>query len=460
MKAVPLLLTTRPSLRSATTAASAASPASLQSQLTAEFKNLSIADTHEHFFDELDRVKRHVDFFSLVQGSYVESDLVSAGMPEEALRVFHDQQALDSERWRAMEPYWKLVRFTGYAQALQIAVHDLYGGNPVSGATIRSINETIASQNRPGLYRSILNDHARIRFCVEDDSCNGCTRIRSSPQNFEYIVLARRFDKFIIPATLADIHELESATGVSITNLQGLKQAADRSFQQNLDQGMRAVKVAVAYYRELHFDEVGEAEAESDFEALIRQQRALPQGFRAGFVRPFRRLEDHMFHHIMRLAEAHHLPVQIHTGIFAGTGGVLTNSRPTLLINTFNLYPQIPFDIFHLSFPYQDELGALARAFPNVHADFCWANVISPPAARRAFDEFLESMPLNKILAFGGDYMYPELSYGHAEIARRTLAEVLAGKVESGWCTEEDALDIGRRLLYDNAAEFFSWQKT
>ncbi len=247
---------------------------------------------------------------------------------------------------------------------------------------------------------------------------------------------------------------------MSITSLQGLKAAAEKKFQQNLTAGMHALKVALAYFRELRFEETEEADAEKDFAALMRKERPLPQGFRTALVRPFRHLEDYMFHHIMRLAEAHHIPVQIHTGIFAGTGGVLTNSRPTLLVNTFLLYPRIQFDIFHLSFPYQEELGALARSFPNVHADFCWANVISPTAAARAFDEFLDSMPLNKILAFGGDYVYPELSYGHAKITRRTLAHVLSAKVANGWCTEEEAVGIGRRLLYDNAAELFSWDKS
>ncbi len=424
----------------------------------AEFQNLYIADSHEHFIDEADRVTRRVDFFSLIQGSYVESDLVSAGMPAESLETLHNVRADASDRWRAMEPYWKLVRFTGYAQALQIAVHDLYGGKQIAGETIRDINEAIASRNRPGVYSFLLHDSARIRFCVVDDSCNGCSRIRSSAQNFAYMVLARRFDNFIIPATPEDIHELESKSGIAITSLNGLKEAASKTFQQNLAEGMRAVKSAIAYYRELRFEEVEEQDAQKDFDALMRKERALPQGFRAAMVRPFRHLEDYMFHHIMRLAETHRIPVQIHTGIFAGTGGVVTNSRPTLLINTFLLYPQIQFDIFHLSFPYQDELGALARAFPNVHADFCWANVISPTAAARAFDVFLDSMPLNKIFAFGGDYMYPELSYGHAKITRQTLARVLAAKSANGWCTEDEAVEIGRRLLYENAAQFFSWQ--
>jgi predicted TIM-barrel fold metal-dependent hydrolase len=153
------------------------------------------------------------------------------------------------------------------------------------------------------------------------------------------------------------------------------------------------------------------------------------------------------------------VPVQIHTGLFAGSGNVLTNSRPTHLINTFLLYPRIQFDIFHLSYPYQEELGVLAKSFRNVHADFCWAYVVSPPAARRALDEFLETVPANKILGFGGDYKYPELSYAHAQMARQAVAQVLAAKVERGVCSEQEALDIGGMLLYQNAARLFSWPR-
>jgi predicted TIM-barrel fold metal-dependent hydrolase len=221
---------------------------------------------------------------------------------------------------------------------------------------------------------------------------------------------------------------------------------------------MRAVKSWLAYSRELRFEETPETEAAAAFEKLLRGGEEIPEGFRQAFIRPYRRLEDYMFHKVMRLAGAHRIPVQIHTGAFAGTGGVITNSKPTHLINTFLLYPRIQFDIFHLSFPYADELGALAKAFPNVYPDFCWAHVLSPGTARRALDEYLEAVPLNKILAFGGDYKYVELTCAHAKMARQAVARVLAGKVESRFCTEEEAVSIGKMLLYDNAARLFSWR--
>ena len=78
-----------------------------------------------------------------------------------------------------------------------------------------------------------------------------------------------------------------------------------------------------------------------------------------------------MFHHLIRLAEAYGLPMQIHTGRQAGNGNVLTNSNPTHLTNLFSLYPKVKFDLFHMSHPYQGELAVLAKTFPNVYADFC-----------------------------------------------------------------------------------------
>lgn len=419
---------------------------------------MEIADTHEHFFDERDRVTQRVDFFTLAQG-YTISDLVSAGLPPELSRVIRNESAPEMERWQAFEKYWKYTRYTGYGQALRIAVHDLYGGKEISASTIPKISEAIRTRNKPGIYRYILRERGRIRFCVQDDSCGGCIKIGSTKENFELFVLARRFDKFIVPATPSDIKQLEAATGVSITSLENLNRAAEKSFEQNLAEGMSVVKIGLAYMRDLHFEEAGKADAERDFEALMRADSPAPQGFRTAFVRPFRRLEDHMFHHVMRLCEANHVPVQIHTGLFAGNGGVITNSKPTHLINTFLLYPRIQFDLFHLSIPYQEELGILAKSFPNVYADFCWAWVVSPELSRRALGEFLESVPLNKILGFGGDYKYPELSYGHAKMARRSIAQVLAVKVESGFCNEQEAFEIGKMLLYENAARLFAWRE-
>ena len=163
-----------------------------------------------------------------------------------------------------------------------------------------------------------------------------------------------------------------------------------------------------------------------------------------------------MFHHVVRLCDAHKIPMQIHTGLHAGNGNFIENSRPVHLTNLFFLYPQVKFDLFHIGYPYQGELSVLAKLFPNVYVDLCWAHIVSPGATRRALQDFLETVPVNKIFGFGGDYRYPELSYAHAKMARRNIALTLAERVESGFCTEDEALEIAHMLLRDNPAQLFS----
>lgn len=425
--------------------------ASLRQGILSALEEVRLVNTHEHIIPEAERVSQHVDFFTLA-GHYAINDVISAGLPPDSLALVRDEKASAGERWRAFEPFWKQARFTGYGQSLQIAMRDIYGIEEVSGTTLSTINDRIRGQNKPGLYQKILIDRAKIRFSVLDDYWNP---VPVKP-DARFFVYARKFDRFVTPGTRGNVEELERITDVSITSLAGLKRAMEKSFQQSLAAGMVAVKSTLAYRREILYAEVDQADAERAFKALMAGERVMPKGFRQRVKRPFRQMEDHLFHHLIQLADAHNIPVQIHTGLHAGNGNFITNSNPTLLTNLFFLFPKVKFDLFHLSYPYQGELSILAKLFPNVHVDFCWAHIISGSLSRRALHEMMETVPINKIFGFGGDYRYPELSYAHAKMARRNITQVLTEKVESGFCTEDEALEIGRMLLHDNPAQLFS----
>ena len=62
---------------------------------------------------------------------------------------------------------------------------------------------------------------------------------------------------------------------------------------------------------------------------------------------------------------------------------------------------------------------------------------------------------MNKLFAFGGDCMYAEQVYGHLTIAREGIARALSDLVEEKVIREEDARFIAKRILRDNAVEFF-----
>lgn len=427
----------------------AGTSASLRTRLVQAFERTRLFDSHEHFWDEAERVSKPLDFF-ILSTDYVISDVISAGLPAEGMRLVRDTNASDKARWAAFEPYWKHARFTGYSRALRLAIQDIYGVETISAATLPKINEGLRARNRAGVHRSLM-EKTGIEACVQDDYWHvDPTRAESS-----LYVLARRFDRFIVPGSPADVQQLEKLTASSITTLSGLEAALQKNFGDNLRVGMRTIKVGLAYMRDLHFAEAPKADAERDFERLMKGEAVMPEGFRKGVDRPFRKLEDYMFHRVMSLALAHGLPVQVHTGINAGNRSWITNTNPSRLINTFFLYPNLRFDLFHIGYPYHSEIVALVKSFPNVHLDFTWGHVISPGAARATLRECLDTAPVNKIFGFGGDYHYPELSYAHAHMARENIAAVLAEKVEERACTESEALEIGRLVLHDNAAAFF-----
>lgn len=420
------------------------------SGLAEALDKVRLYDAHEHLIPERERLGQRVDFFTLA-GHYALNDVISAGLAGDALALVKDPAAPLARRWKAFEPYWKAARFTGYGQALSIAIADIYGVEEISAGTMPRIDDAIQKRNRPGLYDYVLKERAAIDWCLVDAYWNQ----KAAPLDRPYFLLAHRFDNFVTPASRKNVAGLEEISGVSIASLADLTKALEKSFEQALKTGMKAVKSGLAYRRDLLFQEVSERDAAADFEAMMRGGADIPGGYRSRKERPFRRLEDHMFHCLAGMAEAHGVPFQIHTGLPAGNAGFVENTNPVLLTNVFHRYPRVRFDLLHIGYPYQRELAVLAKLFPNVYADFTWGYIISPVGSRRALDEYLETVPVNKIVGFGGDYRYPELTYAHARMARRIVAGVLEGKVAAGLFTREQALEAGRMLLRENALNLF-----
>jgi predicted TIM-barrel fold metal-dependent hydrolase len=133
----------------------------------------------------------------------------------------------------------------------------------------------------------------------------------------------------------------------------------------------------------------------------------------------------------------------------------MTNSRPSDLTSLFIEYPEARFDLFHAGYPYTGEVAALAKNFQNVSADMCWVYLISPSVGRRVLREYVETIPSNRVFGFGGDYLFVEGAYAHSRMARECVARTLGEMVDDGYFGLADALVVARKLLHDNAWEFY-----
>ncbi len=376
---------------------------------------------------------------------------MSAGFPEKDLPRLIDPALPAAERWRMVAPYWPYAAATGFGQALRIAARDLYGIEDIGSAGWEELSRKIRAARQPGLYQRVLHDRAGIDLVILDRI------VLSDPYpeqaRLPRTVMVRRFDTSFIEFDKKKLTELSQQYGLEIKTLDDHLTALDRAFEEILSKGwFVGIKISQAYDRPIHYADVPKAQAEAVFRELL-ERGALPFEAR-------KPLEDFMVHRIAERAGHHGLPVQIHTGTQASPpGNVLANSNPTLLRNLIAAHPGTKFVIFHGGYPYMGEVADLGMNFPNVYLDLCWLPIISPTACRQWLHQWIETVPLNKIMAFGGDYQFPEGSYGHAVIAREVVARTLAEKVEEGYFTLEEARWAARRLLRENAIELFRLER-
>lgn len=423
-------------------------------QIRAAVDSIRLIDTHEHLVSESLWMRQKVDFFYWFQQpwfpQYAGADLVAAGMTESDLSALGDTSLSDEKRWALVEPWWPFARKTAFCRALSLAARDLYGIGQIDSASWRELNERMRQAQKPGFYDNVLRERSGIDLMILD-------RIVLIDEDVERelpprTVRVRRFDSTFIAFDRATVQKFSEKYGRPVRGLDDWLALLDLEFQEILDKGFYVgLKNSQAYDRPLSFDEVPKERAERVFGTLMNKG-ALDFDER-------KPLEDFMMHAIAERAGKLGLPIQFHTGIQAGPGNDLGRSNPMLLLPLIQKHPDTRFVLFHGSFPYMAELGVLAKNYRNVFIDMCWMPVISPLESRQWLERWLETVPVNKIMAFGGDYLFPEGTYAHSRMARQVAAEALCEKVLSGVLTPEEAIWTARRLLRENAIECFNLQR-
>ena len=393
----------------------------LYRRIRAESESIPLVDTHEHLVDERVRLSQRIDLFHLF-AHYASSDLVSAGMPPAALDRLRNTSLPLDERWAEFAPFWKATRTTGYGRALLLAVHDLFDADDISEATYHTLSERLSSSNTGGWYHHVLKQRANIQVSLLDtlEDIDPTPLEETDRRFFAPVLRVDSFLKLCGRVGLAGLAEIERKSGTSIHALDDLEAALDARFERAVAAGVAAVKVAVAYERPLTFDKTTRHDAERAFNQITRYP-ALSADFTPQPPLSFadaKPLQDYMMHQVIRRAIAHRLPVQVHTGLQEGNGNYLAHAHPLQLVNLLIEYPEARFDLFHAGYPYQSEMATLGKNFPNAYLDLCWVHVISPWVARQTLHEWIETVPSNKVFAFGGDYLFVEGAYAHAHMAR------------------------------------------
>lgn len=405
-------------------------------------ESVRVIDTHEHLQEESVRLARSLDFATLFD-QYASHDLQAAGMPEATWeRIAKPETPLD-EKWRLFEPHYLATRNTAYLRASRLAIRDLYGIDELNAKTYGTLTERMRERNRPGVLRWILRDKCGIDVSQVNAIDTTFFREQSDGELFQQDLGVAALLGWPPP-----IGELERHTGVTIDSFARYAEAIDALYARFAPRAV-AVKQQSAYWRDQRFEDVPDADAERVFTAALRCADGVSEGDR-------RALQDWAFHRCVRLCIEHELPMKIHTGYKAGANYMdVEHIKPGRLTNVLAQYPKARFDLFHIGYPYEEELVALAKHYTNVYVDFCWAWIIDLYATRRFLKQCLTAVPASKLLGFGGDYIVAEPVYGHLRMARDGVAGVLTELVDEGYMGVAEAVPIAHRLLRDNAMTLF-----
>jgi hypothetical protein len=337
-------------------------------------------------------------------------------------------------------PFWEKASNTAYCRALLIAAKDLYGIDEFTADSLPELNRRMIEKNKPGLYKEILRDRCNIQYCLWDQSYT------EHPKKDDFFRLSLRLDDVVMVNSREDIARLEKKHNVSIRNPEGLEEIMEVRITNHKSRGLTSIKTALAYERTLDFQPVSQSEA------VLAMDRILRNRFQESDAKV---LQDYMMCSVAQKALWHNLTIQVHTGLQEGNGNRIHNARPSLLSSLVLANPDTRFDLFHGGYPYGGEMSAMAKMFPNVYLDMAWLHIISPENTRRYLAEWLDTVPVNKILGFGGDYSFVEGVYGHLAIAKENIAHVLAHKVADGTYTMKEAERYAAMMLYDNPDALF-----
>lgn len=338
------------------------------------------------------------------------------------------------------------VRTASFYRYQACAFQDLYGVDfdRITDAQARELDERIYRNylDRRWLY-NVVTRRANIELLFNDPYWARFAFRTDYP--FEIIVfnvttLTRGFHPSEFKSEFDDPHQFAKEQKLEINSLDGYLAALDRLFSTAKAKGAVCLKTTLAYERTLQFENVPKERAMRVF-GRPRSELS-PEDVKA--------FEDYIMWRLVALSAKHELPFQIHTG-----NARVQGSNPMLLLDLIEANPRTKFILFHGGYPWVGETGAiLMRHWSHVWIDSCWLPTISYTMAKRAYHEWLDVMPSNRIL-WGADCNHGEGIYGATEFTRRCLAEVLAERVDRGDLTEEHGQRIGRQILRDNALALF-----
>jgi hypothetical protein len=416
--------------------------------LARHIRETPLVDSHEHLQSEAQFLEQPPDVLQHMFDGYIDADLIVAGADPKAVERLHEPAAADvAARFAAVRDAWERCRHTGYGQAVCLVARQAFGIDELTPESLAAAQSRLPSAHQPGERLRILRERGNLDHVQIDHETIPCNADPSAPefflQDLSWVALADG---------QVDVETLHTCSGVTVKDLGTLRTAIEAVFDRHGPTAI-AVKTQHAYSRTLAWQPRDDADAE----------RALQKTLTGTELDESERLclGDWCLARGVEHATRHNLPIKIHTGYHAGQGSmIMERTRPGHLSPLLKAYPQARFVLMHAGYPYGPELIALAKHFPNVFADLCWAWSIDPFSTGDFVRRFIHAVPYHKLFAFGGDTSWPHVSVAYATQARHWLTRALQAEIDDGHLTEPQAIRLATRFMRENQYDCFDVEGT
>ncbi len=417
-------------------------------ELAKHIQQTPLMDTHEHLHKETEYVHNGPDVLEDLFDNYAQADLEVAGASPAATKRLLDHSDPDlAGRFAGIRQAWERCRHTGYGEAVQNIARHAYGMEEITPKNLEAARARNAELRQPGERLRILKEDGNLDHVEIDDFCWPCLPDESGLDFFLYDLSWVEFCRGMV-----NVPAIDKEVGIDVRDLKTLREAMAMIFEKHGPCAV-AVKSQHAYHRTLLWQERTEADAAGALQQQLRGKELTEEESLC--------LGDWCWARGVELSIQHNRPFKLHTGYYAGQGYMeVERIHSGHLCGLLRKYPTARFVLMHIAYPYSDELVALAKHFPNVYVDLCWAWSIDPFSACDFVRRMIHAVPANKLFAFGGDTRWPNAAAAYSIQARAWLTRALQAEVDDGLLTERQAIALATRLMRSNQQECFDLNGT
>jgi hypothetical protein len=416
-------------------------------KLKTAIDDMPVVDCHDH----ASKREKSDDILAFIAQGYFSSDLTSASGNREVEHM-RDKSLPLEERWTVFEKAYRRTKHTGYGKAVRLALMELFGTDELTLPVVREMQKKLPDFSDPKSYDRWFEE-ARIVGRIADSwpSLKELKEGTFQPLPGQRLAIALPGMHGI--STRLDIDGSEAIVGKTVTSLLDYLSLCREIFEIWKRNGAVCFKDQSAYRRSLAYGNPTFHEAESIFNKILADPR-----YHAEYDPDRNPLSDYLMHAFMRMAREMNLPVQIHTGHMAGIRNDVAKTNAKGLRSVLEIHREVRFDLFHLNWPYAGDLLFLAKNYPNVAIDCCWAHTIDPIYTRRFLAQAVSAVPHAKIHGFGSDVggAEPHIAWASCRIAKENIARALTDLIEDDYLSLEEAEGIASDWLFGNPNEFFA----